>query len=137
MQLYLDTSALVKLVVRETESAALHGFLSSTADDVRFTAALSRTELIRAVGRGGSADAIAHAHRVLSRLSTVALTSRLLDEAGTLGPPDLRTLDAIHLAAARTAPGLRALVTYDVRLAAAARAMGITVATPGGGRQVR
>lgn len=58
---------------------------------------------------------------VLSRLNMVALSHRLLDEAGTLGPRDLRTLDAIHLAAARTAPALRAL----------------TVTAPGGARQVR
>lgn len=131
MQVYLDTSALVKVVVREPESAALRRYLRSHTEDVRFTAALSRTELIRAVSRSGSFDVVAHARRVLSRLDTVALTNRLLDEAATLGPPDLRTLDAIHLAAARTAPALRALVTYDVRLADAAEAIGVSVATPG------
>lgn len=131
MQVYLDTSALVKLVVREPESAALRRHLRSHTEDVRFTAALSRTELIRAVSRSGSFDVVAHARRVLSRLDTVPLTNRLLDEAATLGPPDLRTLDAIHLAAARTAPALRALVTYDVRLADAAEAIGVSVAIPG------
>jgi predicted nucleic acid-binding protein len=137
MQVYLDTSALVKIVVREPESAGLRRYLRSMPNDVRFTAALSRTELIRAVGRSGSLDAVAHAHRVLGRLNMVALTHRLLDEAGTLGPRDLRTLDAIHLAAARTAPALRALVTYDVRLAEAAQAMGLTVTAPGSASQVR
>jgi predicted nucleic acid-binding protein len=137
MQVYLDTSALVKLVVREQESSALRRYLRTAPDDVRFSAAISRTELIRAVGRGGSFEVVAHARRVLSRLDMVGLTNRLLEEAGSLGPPDLRTLDAIHLAAARTAPALRALVTYDARLTRAAEAMGITVATPGRERQVR
>lgn len=130
MQLYLDTSALVKIVVAERESAALRDYLADYPKDVRFTAALSRTELLRAVGRGGSFDAVAHARRVLSRLDMVALTHRLLDEAGSLGPPWLRTLEAIHLAAALTAPLLRGFVTYDARLAQAGASIGITVVTP-------
>ena len=119
MQLYLDTSALVKLVTRERETPALRTYLIRYAHDVRFTAALSRTELLRAVRRSESFDLVGHAHRV-----------RLLDEAGSLGPPTLRTLDAIHLAAARTAPALRGLITYDTRLAAAAEAVGVAVAAP-------
>ncbi|MCV7215250.1 type II toxin-antitoxin system VapC family toxin [Mycobacterium crocinum] len=130
MQVYLDTSALMKLVVLEPETSALRTYLTQYPDDVRFTAALSRTELLRAARRSGSYELAAQAHRLLGRLDLVAMTTRLLDEAGTLGPPELRTLDAIHLAAARTAPALRGLVTYDLRLAAAAEAVGITVAIP-------
>jgi len=52
------------------------------------------------------------------------------DEAATVGPPGLRTLDAIHLAAAQTAPELRALVAYDTRLADTAESLGIAVASP-------
>jgi predicted nucleic acid-binding protein len=58
------------------------------------------------------------------------LNSRLLDTAATIVPRELRTLDAIHLAAARTAPDLRELVTYDGRLTDAAIAAGIAVAAP-------
>ncbi len=130
MQLYLDTSALVKVVVAEPESPALRSYLNGHPQDIRVTAALSRTELLRAIGRSGSFDAVAHARRVLARLDTVALTHRLLDEAGSLGPPSLRTLDAIHLAAALTTPALRALVTYDARLAHAAESIGIAVIAP-------
>lgn len=130
MQLYLDTSALVKLIVTEHETSALRTYLRKFADDVRFTAALSRTELLRAVRRSGSFELAGHAHRVLGKLDMVTLTNRLLDEAGAIGPPELRTLDAIHLAAARTAPALRGIITYDLRLAAAAAAVGVTVATP-------
>jgi uncharacterized protein len=130
MQLYLDTSALVKLIVTEDETPALRTFLREFANDVRFTAALSRTELLRAVRRSGSFELAAHANRVLGRLDMVTLTNRLLDEAGAIGPPELRTLDAIHLAAARTAPALRGFITYDLRLAAAAEAVGVAVVTP-------
>lgn len=120
----------MKLIVVERETSALRTYLSKHADAVRFTAALSHTELLQAVRRSGSFELAAHAHRVLGRLDMVALTNRLLDEAGSIGPPELRTLDAIHLAAARTGPALGAFVTYDARLASAAEALGITVATP-------
>lgn len=132
MQLYFDTSALVKLVVREPESESLRSYISRHANDARFTAALSRTELVRAVTRSHAAEhgALTKAQRILGRLNVVALSNRLLDEAAALGPPELRTLDAIHLAAARTALTLRALVTYDTRLAEAAEKIGLRVAAP-------
>lgn len=61
----------------------------------------------------------------------VPLTSRLLDEAALLPPSGLRSLDAIHLAAANTAPALRAVITHDDRLADAAEALGVPVIQPG------
>lgn len=130
MQLYLDTSALTKLVVRERESDALGTFLADHENDQCFVAALARTELIRAVLRRGSSDPVAQARRLLSRIDLVPLTSRLLDQAAMLAPPSLRTLDAVHLAAAQTAPDLRAVITYDVRLAEAAERLGMPVAAP-------
>jgi uncharacterized protein len=130
MQLYLDTSALVKLVVLEPETSALRGYLGQLRSDSQFTSSLARTELIRAVARHGSTEAVAHARRVLAKLQLVPLNNKLLDTAGTLVPPELRTLDAIHLAAARTAPDLRAMFTYDDRLAKAAATAGIAVVSP-------
>jgi len=130
MRVYLDTSALVKLVVAEPESAALRSFLMRTPSDGRSTSALARAELTRANARRGSPEAVAHARRVLAKLDLVPLNSRLLDTAATIVPRELRTLDAIHLAAARTAPDLRALVTYDGRLTDAAIAAGIAVTAP-------
>ena len=131
MHVYVDTSAMVRLVVAEPESSALRSFLNRLPSDGRFTSALARTEMIRAIARRGSIEAVAHARRVLAKLDLVPLNSRLLDTAATNMPPELRTLDAIHLAAARTAPDLRALVTYDSRLADAAGAAGIAVVSPG------
>ena len=130
MQLYLDTSALVKLVVDEHESSALESYVGEYSADRRFTAALAHTELLRAIARRQQADSIAHARRLLGRLYVVPLTNRLLDRAATLTPLELRTLDAIHLAAAMTAPDLRAMVTYDARLAQAAINAGIAVVSP-------
>jgi uncharacterized protein len=130
MKLYLDTSALVKLVASEPGSTALQRYLEMHAADLRFTSALSRVELVRAASRYGSAAAVAHARRLLTRLHFVALTTRLLDTAAILPPASLRSLDAIHLAAATTAPDLRALVTYDARMADAAAQAGVVVAQP-------
>lgn len=131
MRIYLDTSALVKLVVAEAESSALKVFLDEHAGDTLFTAALARTELLRAVAPSG-AQAVADARVLLSRLDTVMLTRQLLDDAGILQPLRLRSLDAIHLAAAqRAGDALRAVITYDARMAAAAADLGIPTAAPG------
>ena len=130
MQIYVDTSALVKLVVVEAESAALRSYFEDFAHDTLFAAALARTELVGSVARLGSIEIIETARLVLTKLDLVTLNLALLDAAATIAPLELRTLDAIHLAAARTAPDLRALVTYDNRLAQAAAAAGIAVVSP-------
>jgi predicted nucleic acid-binding protein len=126
----MDTSALAKLVVAEDESPSLRSFLREQAEDSLFTAALARTELLRAVAPNG-AQAIADARKLLSGLDTVALTRQLLDDAGTLQPLRLRSLDTIHLVAARRAgETLRAVVTYDARMLSAAADLGIMTASP-------
>ena len=131
MKLYLDASALVKLVQRETESNALRRFLRRQDDDRRVTSALARVEVVRAVA-GGGPNAIAHARRQLARVDQVALDRDLLDAAATLAPGErLRSLDAIHLASAHAlGSDLRAVVTYDQRMAAAVLALGMVVEAP-------
>ena len=130
MRIYLDTSALVKLVVAEGESQPLKDFLAARAEDSLFSAALARTELIRAVAPNG-AQAIADARDLLNRLDTVMLTRQLLDDAGVLQPLSLRSLDAIHLTAARRAgDALRAVITYDARMLSAAADLGISTVSP-------
>jgi len=132
MKLYLDSSAIVKLVQREPETAALRRYLRRIRKDEFFTSTFSRVEVIRAVTAGGAA-AIAQARRQLSRLDQAALTSDLLDQAANLAPGTLlRSLDAIHLAAAQLAgKDLRAVVTYDRRMAAVATQLGLPVQAPG------
>lgn len=128
--LYLDSSALVKLVQVERESAALRRYLRRHRSVVRATCALARVEVVRAVAPGG-ARAMALARRQLSRFHQMDLDRELLDRAAGLPEAGLlRSLDAIHLAAAQTLPGLRAVVTYDIRMQTAARALGLPVDAP-------
>jgi uncharacterized protein len=129
--LYLDASALVKLVVREPETAALRRYLRRNVSERRVTSALSRTEVVRAVLDGGI-EAVARARETVRRVGLVALDARVLDDAATLAPGTrLRSLDAIHIASARLLGGeLRVLITYDARQAAVATALGMPVATP-------
>lgn len=131
MRLYLDSSAIVKLVQREPESEALRRLLRRRRSEHLVTSALSRVEVVRAVLPGG-APAVGQARRQLGRLDLIMLTSDLLDRAATLSPTgSLRSLDAIHLACAQeVGPDLRAIVTYDRRMADAALEMGLTVEAP-------
>lgn len=132
MKLYLDSSALVKLVKREAETAALRRYLRRHRADTRVTSALARVEVVRAVSTGGP-TAVAHARRQLTGLDQINIDAELLDDAADLTPGSLlRSLDAIHLASARAVgTDLRAVVTYDVRMAEAAKALGLAVAAPG------
>jgi len=131
VKLYLDSSAIVKLVQREPESNALRRFLRRHRDDRRVTSALARVEVVRAISGGGPA-AIAHAGRQLARVDEIAIDRDLLDTAATIAPGEqLRSLDAIHLASAQAvAPNLRAILTYDQRMAAAGDALGMTIEAP-------
>jgi uncharacterized protein len=131
VRLYLDSSALVKLVQREAQSEALRRYLRAHRGDERVASELVRVEVVRAVLTGGPA-AVTHARRQLARLFLVVMDRDLLDQAATLAPATLlRSLDAIHLATAQLlAADLRALVTYDTRMAQAAVSLGLTVASP-------
>jgi len=125
---YLDSSAIVKLVVREPESVALRAYLRGRRPLV--SSALARTEVARAVLVLGAAVA-RRAQDVLDRIELVRINDRVLVAAGTILPPDVRSLDAIHLATASLlGPVLAQLVTYDARLAAAGRAAGIKIVSP-------
>jgi predicted nucleic acid-binding protein len=125
---YVDSSAIVKLVVREPESVALRAYLRGRRPLV--SSALARTEVARAVLVLGAAVA-RRAEDVLDRIELVRVNDRVLVAAGTLLPPDVRSLDAIHLATpSLLGPVLGQLVTYDARLAAAGRAAGIKIVSP-------
>ena len=131
MSIYLDSSALVKLVIREPESGALRRFLRRQPSERRVTSTLARVEVVRAVTAGGP-RAVAHARRQLARVDQLNIDRDLLDAAAMLAPETiLRSLDAIHLAAARSMGAeLRSVLTYDRRMQDAARALGIVVDAP-------
>lgn len=130
MAFYVDTSALVKLVIAEDETDALLSWLQE--DDRRPVACdLVRTELLRAVRRAAP-DRAVQARAVLDRLTLLTAGPATYDAAGTLDPPALRSLDAVHLASALSVgDDLDGLVTYDDRLADVARAHGVPVVAPG------
>jgi uncharacterized protein len=116
---YLDSSALVKLVVAEPETPALMAFLAQWPE--RVTSSLARVEVLRAVKRTkAGAPVRRRAARVLARVALVSVDQQVLAMAARLGPPELRTLDAIHLATARSLSGIAGIVTYDARLGRAA-----------------
>lgn len=124
---YLDSSAIVKLVVREAESVALRSFLRARV--ARASCALVRTEVPRAVAAGGP-EVRERARRIVASLDLIALDDTLLDAAGDLSG-ELRSLDAIHVAAAQAlGQDLECVVTYDRRMAAVATAVSLSVAAP-------
>ena len=125
---YLDSSAIVKLAVREPESAMLRRYLRRKQPLV--TSALSRTEVARALLPFGE-EVVARGVEVLQRLNVVRINDRVLRAAGTLLPLELRSLDAIHLAtASHLGDDLARLCTYDERMAGAATGRGFTVVAP-------
>ncbi len=129
--LYLDSSALVKLVAPEVESRALFDFIRRYAE--RVSSALARVEVHRAVRRAGGAPAERRrADRVLAHVSLVRIDDPIIALAARLRPTDLRSLDAIHLATALSvSDDLAGIVTYDRRLAHAAAAARLGVFQPG------
>jgi len=125
---YVDSSALVKLVVEEPESAALRRHLRRRSPLV--ASALVRTEVVRAVLPQGE-GAVARAQSVLSLLDLVRVNDEILRAAGTLLPQEVRSLDAIHLATAvHLGRDVASLVTYDERMTAAARALKLRTVAP-------
>ena len=128
MATYLDSSAIVKLAVREPESLALRRYLRRRAPVV--SSALARTEVLRALLPAGD-EAVTRGHGVLQRIDLVRVNDRILNAAGLLRPTELRSLDAIHLATAQElGDELRALVTYDDRMASAAKQLGYRIVQP-------
>lgn len=125
---YLDSSAIVKLVVAEAESQALTRYLRDHPS--RVSCALARVEVIRAVRPHGAA-AVGRAGQLLARISLLRLDDVLLDAAAALEGTTVRSLDAIHLAAAQAfGDQLAEVVTYDRRMAGAARRFGLAIRAP-------
>jgi predicted nucleic acid-binding protein len=125
---YLDSSAIVKLIVVEPESAGLRRFLRRYP--VRSSSALARVEVIRAaLGQGDTA--VARAREVVKRIDLIAVDEEVLERAAGIDPPTVRSLDAIHLASAMSLrDDLSVIVTYDERQIEGARAHGIRVESP-------
>lgn len=128
--IYLDSSALLKLVRREDETEALRGWLRGRPEELAVTSELGRVEVLRAARRLG-AQVMLEARAVVGDLDLVPLDRAVQDVACELGDPLLRTLDALHLASALLlGDELTAFVAYDQRLVEAAKAAGLPVSVP-------
>ena len=125
---YIDSSALVKLVIPEPESAALRDELSQW--DRHVSSALARVEVVRACARVDP-KARGTAERVVRALDLIAVEEALLDEAARISPVELRSLDAIHLASALLlGDALGVAIAYDERMLQALDASGLATASP-------
>ncbi|MGH3186062.1 MAG: type II toxin-antitoxin system VapC family toxin [Streptosporangiaceae bacterium] len=128
--IYLDSSALIKLALTEPESAALARWLAERADQPLVSSALHRAEVPRAVWRA-EPGALPRSYRVIKRIARVALTAEVLENSATLPPQALSPAHAIHLASALALrEHLTAFVAYDEDLLAAAKGVGLPVASP-------
>jgi predicted nucleic acid-binding protein len=131
LPVYLDASAIVKLVVIEPESQHLATAIARWPD--RVTAVLAYTEVHRALWRAGTPRTThAQADAVLERFVLIEVDRPLLATAARFKYPTLRSLDAVHVAAALSiGDDPAAFITYDARMADAARRQRLTVLHPG------
>lgn len=127
-RVYVDASALVKLVVTEDESAALTAYLAAQGPQV--SSRIVTVEVLRAVRRANLTLA-GRAEGVIEVVDHVEVDSEVAHAAARLEPANLRALDALHVASALAlGTEISAFITYDARLADAARAAGLTVVAP-------
>lgn len=128
--IYFDTSALVKLVFDETESAALAEWLTHRTDVPKVSSDLSTIELVRTCRRVDE-NAVEDANLLLGGLDFLHVDRAIVEKAASMVPTELRSLDAIHLASAISVRSdLAVLVAYDARLCSAASEAGIEVVSP-------
>lgn len=135
MRVYIDSSALVKRVSDEVHTDALTDALEKTLDEggVVVTSGLTRVEVARALRLKLDVDEprriVVAATEVFDGISVAAIEGMVLDHARIIGPPLLRSLDAIHLATA-VAIGADEVWTYDRRMAQVAEELGILSRSP-------
>ncbi|MGP3971117.1 type II toxin-antitoxin system VapC family toxin [Streptomyces sp. 6N223] len=132
--IYLDTSAALKLIKRETESDALAAWLSTEGSATVLTCDLTRTEMRRALHALGTSPAVLRdAEEWLEECALIRMPPDLFRRAGDLSHGSrLRSLDALHCAAAmKLGAALTAFVAYDKRLVEIAASLGLPVKSPG------
>jgi predicted nucleic acid-binding protein len=128
--LYIDTSAIIKLIIEEPESEALENFIAST-DSQLASSEIAEIETVRTLLKRAP-DRLADCHQVLERLILLPISPPIRLRAEYVRPTALRSLDAIHLASAlEIQPDLEAFLGYDNRLIEAAREAGLTTFSPG------
>jgi predicted nucleic acid-binding protein len=130
--IYLDTAALVKLIRREPESDALADWLDEQEGTMLVSSTLVEIELPRALLRT-EPDLLAYVPALLERVARYEIDDLVRSTAASYPIPELRSLDAIHLATAQAVFGrqLTFFVTYDKRLLSSAEAAGLSTRSPG------
>jgi hypothetical protein len=126
--IYIDTSAVLKLVHPEAESRALRSWLAHHSGDL-VSSALVRTEARRALLRNDP-EALPRLPAILSVIAQIPVSETVLDSAAMFPDPLLRSLDAVHLASAQSIAAVTALLAYDKHLIEAARNAGLAIASP-------
>ncbi len=126
--IYIDTSAVVKLVHPEPQSGALRAWLASHPDDL-VSSALVRVEARRALLRNDP-GALPRLPAILSAIAQIPVSETVLDSAAMFPDSVLRSLDAIHLASAQSITAVTEVLAYDKHLIDAARDAGLAVASP-------
>ena len=130
MTLYFDASALAKLVVDEPETDVLRAWIADRPEEPHVTNTVGAVELQRLAARV-SQEALSTAIQLLARVDQLDLTPIALVRAAQLPPPEVRTLDALHIASASELSDLQAVVSYDRRMLVAAEGYGLPVESPG------
>jgi predicted nucleic acid-binding protein len=129
--IYLDSSALLKLLHEEPESAALADWLTMQAGSPLLSSELANVEVLRACRRINP-DAVPEAQALLAGLDLIPLAGTVIASAADVGETTLRSLDAIHLASALSVrEDLASFIAYDHRLGQAASAAGLRLLAPG------
>jgi len=132
--IYLDSSAIIKLIRPEPQSAQLHDWLTAHSDRTLVSSALAEIEVPRALRRADPGRLVS-VPTILAKINRVEIDAVVRATAAAYGEPQPRSLDAIHLASAQSLVleglSLSAFVTYDKRLLETARDLGFTVANPG------
>jgi predicted nucleic acid-binding protein len=127
--IYLDASALVTMVVERRYADALRRFLDAHATERTSTSVVGMVETVRACDQLGTYPNLLT--ELIREHKEIKVTEAVRDLAASL-PGALRALDALHVASAEQfGSELRALVTYDKRMAEVARQRGLPVEMPG------
>lgn len=131
-RIYVDTSAVAKLFIAERETSDLRQWLSDRSEPHLVSSALLAVELLRLLRLVSPATVTPAEQFLATDIDIVEITPSILDDATTVLPSRLRTLDAIHLATALDlGASVDVLLTYDKVFIEAARDTGLSVACPG------
>jgi uncharacterized protein len=128
--LYVDSSALLKRYVDEHDSDAAVDAMA--ADPVLLTSRITEVEVRRNLSRLLSAPELDRVRRQFSTdldaFALMAVDTAICSDAARIAEQTLcRSLDAIHLASALRAGASTVVLTFDIRQAGAARAIGLRV----------